>query len=453
MTTLSTFGKTFQEKLSYLILLDRTFADRMQEVLKIEFLEAKYLQWFVEKIFEYRNEYKVHPAKDTVESIILSKLPSENEIIQKQVRDYYARIVSVTIDDADFIKKESLDFCRKQKLHEAMLESTKLIKSNSFEQISTIINAALKAGAEVDSGHDFIKDFEKRYVENVRNPIPTGWSQIDEITSGGLGRGEYGFVIAPTGAGKTFFLVHLGAEALKKGLNVVFYSLELSAEVIGLRFDACLSGIPIDELRDHKEEIFKTISGIPGKLVIKRYPKKTASFQTIRLHLETLKSRGFVPDMIIVDYLEILKAVQSKKELRHEIGDSYDEFEAICQEQGCVGWTASQTNRSGVNSDLVTTDEISEAFNKCFGSYLILTLTRKTHDKQNNTGKIFVAKNRNGPDGVTFDVFMDPAIASIRVIGTHDDDSDSLSLVDEEEDKRRLREKYKKFKEKQNRGN
>ena len=452
MTSLSSFGKNFQEKLSFLILLDRPFADRMQEVLNVEFLEAKYLQWFVEQIFEYRNQYKLHPSKETIESILLSKLSIENEIIQKQVREYYARIGSTIIDDGEFVKKESLDFCRKQKLHEAMMESAKLLKSNSFDQISAIINNALKAGSEVDTGHDYLKDFEKRYIENVRNPISTGWSQIDNITAGGIGRGEYGFVIAPTGVGKTFFLVHLGAEALKKSLNVVFYSLELSAEAIGLRFDACLSGVPIDELKGHQEELFKIVSGIPGKLIIKRYPKKTASFQTIKMHLESLKTRGFIPDMIIVDYLEILKTIQFKKELRHEIGDSYDEFESICQEMNCVGFTASQSNRNGVNSDLVTTEEISEAFNKCFGAYLIMTLTRKAQDKQNNTGKLFVAKNRNGIDGIVYDVFMDPAIASIKIIGEHSSDNDSLSLFDEDEDKRRLREKYKKYKEKQGKG-
>lgn len=451
----SNYGKTFQEKLAFLILEDRVFSDRMLEVLDVDFFESKYLQGFTSRIFDYKKKFKAQPARDTMEVILRTSLEKENEVLQKQMRDYYARMVANSqIDDAEFIKNESLDFCRKQKLHEAMIKSASLLKTNSFDEISKLINNALKAGAEVEPGHDYMKDFEKRYVENVRNPIPTGWEKLDELTSGGLGRGEYGLILAPTGAGKSQCLVHLGCQALKQGKNVVYYTLELSSEVIGLRFDACLTGIPLGELKNNKDKIFQEISKIPGQLVIKQYPKKSVSMMTIKNHLQGLKNQGFNVDMIVLDYLDLLKASTNKnKELRHEIGDTYDEFEAICQEDKMVGWTASQTNRTGLSSSTVQMDQTSEALNKNFGSYLTLGLARTQEDKNKNTGRLSICKNRNGPDGMTFNIFMDAANVDIKILDEYDYRSQAVSLVDTTEQKRRMREKYKKYNKAENGGN
>ena len=109
-------------------------------------------------------------------------------------------------------------FCRKQKLKEAIVKSVKLLQKSSFDDVSKVINDALKLGANNDYGYDYVKDFEERFQIKARNPITTGWDQIDLICRNGLGRGELGVVIAPTGAGKSMVLVHLGAEALKLSL-------------------------------------------------------------------------------------------------------------------------------------------------------------------------------------------------------------------------------------------
>lgn len=446
MDNLSIYGKNFQDKLSFLILEDRVFADRMMEVLKVEFLELRYQQWFVETVFDYKKQYKTHPSKETIETIIKSSL-NKDELLQKMVSEFYARMHSSIIEDAPFIKNTAIEFCRKQRLHEAMLKAAALLKTNSFDEIKLVIDNALKAGNEIDTGHDYIKDFEKRYIDNVRFPIPTGWDKIDEITNGGLGRGEYGFILAPTGAGKSQCLVHLGSNALKNGLNVVYYTLELRSEVIGQRFDSCVTNIPINELKEHKDEVLKKITSIKGNLRIKFFPKKSVSLNSIKIHLEKIKSEGFVPDMIILDYLDLLKSVSLKKELRHEIGETYDEFESLNQELNTVGWTASQTNAVGFGSDVVMMNHASEAFNKNFGSYLTLGLSRDNHDKTNNTGKLSVCKNRNGPDGVVYNIFMDPANVNIKVLDVYDSNVILPSMSNPEEEKRRMSLKYKKYKE------
>ncbi|MEY4573604.1 MAG: hypothetical protein RLZ10_2895, partial [Bacteroidota bacterium] len=116
----SRFGKVFQENLVQLMLIDRPFCDQIKEVMDIQFLELKYLQIFVQRIFDYKDKYKVHPTYDIMTSIIRNTLDDENEALQKQVRDYFARIHNKEIDGPDYIKETSLDFCKKQKLKEAM---------------------------------------------------------------------------------------------------------------------------------------------------------------------------------------------------------------------------------------------------------------------------------------------------------------------------------------------
>lgn len=414
--TLSRFGKSFQEKLCQLILEDRPFCDQISEVLNINFLELKYLQVFIETIFDYRERYKTHPSYDLMATMLKSGLREENDGIKKQVREYYARIMSGSVQGADYIKEQAIDFCKKQVLKEAMIKSVKLLKTSSYDEIQKIINEALKLGVENNFGHDYLKDFEQRFVLQVRNPVSTGWERIDDLCKGGLGRRELGVVIAPTGAGKSMVLAHLGSQAVKEGKTVVHYTLELADTVVGQRYDSCISGVPLGDLLRNKEKIFDAVQDIEGELIIKEYPTKSASTSTIKSHIEKLKKRGIEPDLIIVDYADLLKPVRSSSEKRHELENIYEELRAIAQVYDCPLWTASQTNRSGLNAEVITMESISEAFNKCFVADFIFSLSRTIQDKQANKGRVFIAKNRNGPDGLIFPTFIDWSSICMKVL-------------------------------------
>jgi len=444
----SKYGKTFQEKLTFLILDDRVFSDRMMEVLNVEFLEFKYLQCFVEKVFHYKKKYGTQPSHDTLKTVVKTGFEAENEVLQKQIRDYYARVLSDVniLESAEYVKDTALDFCRKQKLREAMVKSTTLLQKCSFDEISVLINDALKAGADADFGYDYIKDFEKRFIANGRDTITTGWEKVDEITGGGGGRSELGVVIAPTGVGKSMVLVHLGATAIKAGMTVVHYTLELAETVIASRYDACITGIQLNDLQDRKEDIKDEIDDVDGRLIIKEYPTKTATTNTIRAHIEKLKQQGIFPDMIIVDYADLLRTLATRREKREELESIYEELRAIMQEHKCVGWTASQTNRTGLNQEIITMQSISEAFNKCFIADFIFSVSRTAEDKQKNGGRIYIAKNRNGADGIVFSIFMDPANVDIKVLGRQEaNDGATSPALTKEEQLKFLLDKYNKL--------
>jgi replicative DNA helicase len=449
----SRYGTNFQENLVQVMLDDRVFADQIVEVLDLEFLELGYLQLFVKKMFAYRDKYGSHPSRDTMTTVIRAEIDDENEVAQQQVRKYYARVLSTdsSIENADHIKEVALDFCKKQKLKSAMLKCVGLIRSSSYDEISKTINDALKLGADSNFGYDYLADFEERFQIKSRNPISTGWDLIDKITNGGLGTGELGVIIAPTGVGKSMALAHLGAEAIRSGLTVVHYTLELSDTVVAIRYDSVITGIPLDQIFSHKNKVHEFVQEVKGKLVVKEYPTKTATTTHIKNHLDRLKRRGIKPDLVIVDYGDLLRPVKSQREKRIELESIYEELRSIAQLYELPVWTASQTNRSGLNAEVITMEAISEAFNKCFVADFICTISRTVEDKNSNEGRMYVAKNRNGPDGMVFPMFIDTRSVVLKVL-SQTAASQAVMVPSSKDQSEILKERYKTFREQQKKG-
>jgi replicative DNA helicase len=172
------------------------------------------------------------------------------------------------------------------------------------------------------------------------------------------------------------------------------------------------------------------IETIDGSLIIKEYPTKSASVQTIKNHIEKLKKRGIHPDIILCDYADLLRPPRQSNEKRHELEETYEGLRALAQIYEIPVWTASQTNRSGLNAEVITMEAISEAFNKCFVADFIFSLSRTVQDKQSNKGRMFIAKNRNGPDGLVFPCFVDWSDVTIKVLNREDNDMEMPSAKD-----------------------
>jgi len=440
--TFQKFGKNFQENLCHLMLQDRTFCDQISEVIDVEFIQYEHLRIFVKMLLDYRTKYRQHPSYETMATIITSEVVNYTEALKKQLTQFYAKVINNSeIESVEFIKDNAIDFCRKQVLKKAMIQSVHLLKSSSFEEIQKVIEEAMKLGTNVDFGHDWHMDVDDRYRIKTRNPITTGFARFDEITQGGFGQSELGVVIAPTGAGKSMALVHIGATALKESKTVVYYTLELAEAVVGQRFDSCITKIKLNDLLRNKLNVVEKLKEINGHLIIKEYPSKSASTQTIRSHIERLKKRGINPDMIIVDYADLLKPVKSQGEKRHELESIYEELRGVAQREKCTVVTASQTNRGGLNAEVITMESISEAFSKCFVADFIFSLSRTPQDKQANTGRVFIAKNRNGPDGLVFPIFADWSNVTMKVLDKSENEEDKPEMSSKD-NLRFLKQKY-----------
>jgi replicative DNA helicase len=134
-------------------------------------------------------------------------------------------------------------------------------------------------------------------------------------------------------------------------------------------------------------------------------------------------------------------AAISGSEKRHQLEGIYEDLRGLAGELEVAVITASQTNRQAVNAEIITMEAISEAFNKCFVADFIMTLSRTIKDRNANTGRVFIAKNRNGADGLIYNIFMDTSNVSIKVI----ESSGSMKEFQERslnDAKKSLKEKY-----------
>ena len=158
-----------------------------------------------------------------------------------------------------------------------------------------------------------MQTLKRAFIKKSRDPITTGWQDIDDISKGGLGKGELGVVVAPTGAGKSMVLGPPRCPSPQGRKNVLHYTLELADTVVAGRYDAAITGVELKNLTVFKEKIYDEIRDIEGKLIIKEYPTRSASIQTIKNHVEKLKRRNFEPDMIIVDYGDLIRPENRRK--------------------------------------------------------------------------------------------------------------------------------------------
>ena len=239
-------------------------------------------------------------------------------------------------------------------------------------------------------------------------------------------------------------LVSLGANALKRGKNVVHYTFELTETAVGIRYDSHLTEIPSNEIQDSKQEVMDKYKNMElGKLIIKEYPTGTATVNTLRNHLEKLSLRGFVPNLILIDYADIMRSSREYDALRLELKLIYEELRNLAMEKNIPIWTASQANRDSSNSDIVGLENMSESYGKAMVADVVLSLSRKPAEKATGMGRLFVAKNRAGRDGILFPIHIDTARSTIKVLDEGELTLQEAITQDDSSRKNVLREKWK----------
>lgn len=408
------YGKQFQEGIFHGLLTDHPWAAQMMEVMRPEFFDVKYLEFLCQKYFQYFNKYKCFPSMGLLVPIIKEDLAeSDDSIMLDQIVDYLHRLkTSPNMGDLQYVKDKSLDFCKRQAFREALEKAVDLISTDKFESVVGLMKDAVAVGLPSSVGHDFFEDAEARFVKSRRQCCPTGLERLDakDILQGGLGRGEIGVITAATGVGKSHFLVALGANAMRVGKNVVHYTFELTETAVGIRYDSNLCNIPSNEVPDSKELIMSRYEKMElGRLIIKEYPTGSASVHTIRNHLEKVMMKGFIPSLVVIDYADVMRSTRQFDSLRHELKLIYEELRNLSMDMNIPIWTASQSNRSGSTADVVGLENMSEAYGKAMVADVVLSLSRKPMEKDKGVGRLFIAKNRAGRDGVLFPVAIDTA--------------------------------------------
>ena len=343
---LSIYGTAFQIKVLSSLLTDLKFLQTSSDILNGDVFDSDSNKWLVNETINYFLEHKTIPTLDVLK-IKINEI--EDKVLQVAIIDTLREVWKhVESTDLDFVKEKCLDFCKNQVLKNAILESVNLLENQDYDGIKSLIDKSMSVGTERDIGHEYITSLEERLTDSVRMVVPTGWDIIDEVMDGGLGAGELGVIVAPAGIGKTWMLQAIGASGMKKGLTVVHYSLELNQTYVGLRYDTVFSGITTQNIKFQKDEVKKIIDSIEGKMIIKYYPTRAATVNTLAAHLKQLELKNIKPDLVVVDYADILRDNSGMREVRHQLGAVYEDLRGLAGELKVPIWTASQANRSAL---------------------------------------------------------------------------------------------------------
>jgi replicative DNA helicase len=396
---LNAYGVGFQIKVLSSLLKHREFLQGIHDILEEDYFDNPAHKWIVEEILKYFYKYHATPTLDALQ-VEVKKI--DNDVLKVSVIEQLKESYKASNEDREYVEQEFSNFCKNQQLKKALLSSVDLLEKGQYDDIRYLIDTALKAGQDKNIGHEYEKDTEVRYREEERKAIPTSWEHLNELLMGGLGAGDLGLVFGNPGGGKSWFLVNIGAKAASMGFNVCHYTLELSEFYVGRRYDSVFTGIGVQDLHKHRGEIDEIVGKVTGKLIIKEFAMGKASIANIESHIQKCRDLGYPPDLVIIDYVDLLKSKRKSIDRKDEIDDVYTSTKGMARELNVPIWTVSQVNRAGAKDDIIEGDKAAGSYNKMMIADFAISLSRKRADKVNGTGRIHIMKNRYGSDGMTY---------------------------------------------------
>jgi len=225
---------------------------------------------------------------------------------------------------------------------------------------------------------------------------------MNESLEGGLAAKELAMVVAPPGVGKSLYLANQAARSVIDGHNVLYVSLEMSEDRVAQRMDSIFTQVKQSDLKHRRSTIIERFDKIKkakpnmGSLRIKEFPTKRATVSTLRSFLSQLRNaEDFEPDVIIVDYLELLSTDATLKEYQAQERLA-QELRGLAIEHKCLLWTATQTNREGKRVSLITDTELADSYGKTRVCDLVFSVNQNELEFDKGEARIYVIKSRNG---------------------------------------------------------
>lgn len=413
LNQLNQYGVGFQVKVLSSLLRHKEFLQNIHDILEEEYFDNPAHKWIVEEILKYHYKYHTTPSLDALQ-VEVKKI--DNEVLKVSVIEQLKEAYKASNEDQEYVEQEFANFCKNQQLKKALLSSVDLLEKGQYDDIRYLIDSALKAGMDKNLGHEYEKDTESRYRAEDRNPIPTPWPHVNEMLQGGLGAGDVGIIFGNPGGGKSWMLTALGAMPVSLGYTVAHYTLELSEGYMGRRYDATFTGLRVQDLGLHRQEVNDMVEKLKGKLIIKEFSMGKASISSIEAHIQKMTDLGTRPDLIIIDYVDLLKSKRKSIDRKDEIDDIYISTKALARDLKLPIWTVSQVNRAGAKDDVIEGDKAAGSYNKIMIADFAMSLSRKRLDKVNGTGRCHIMKNRYGGDGMTYPVKINTENGNIEIL-------------------------------------
>lgn len=396
--------------LSSLIYSDE-YARKIIPFLKLEYFEHRTDRVVAEEIVKHFNKYNKHISREA----LLIELSNRDDIGAKEALDVEKIVKGLkqTETAIEWLVDSTETFFKKRAVYNAILESIQVIQGEntklSEDSIPGILQEALSVSFDTNVGHDYLEDAESRYdfYHLKEDGILFDLELMNKITGGvGLRKSTLTAIASRTGGGKSLMMCHVAASTLMQGKNVLYISMEMSEERIAERIDANLFNTEIQNLKYLPESTFKSrVDGIKnktqGRLIVKEYPTGSAHAGHFRALIEELKQKkNFVPDLIVVDYINICASQRIRANAN---ANSYtlvksiaEELRAIAQEYKVPMLTATQLNRGGIDSSDVEMTDTSESMGLVHSLDLYYALIRT--EELDALGQVMVKqlKNRYG---------------------------------------------------------
>jgi len=416
---LENYGPQFQIKVISALLTHKEYLTNIHDIISEEYWDNQAQKWIIKEIIKYYDKWHTTPSMDVLK-VELQRLT--NDVLKISIREQLKAAYEASDEDLKYVQEEFSTFCKNQQLKKALLGSVDLLNAGDFDGIKFLVESALKAGNDKNIGHEYNKDIESRFREDARTTIPTPWEPINDILQGGLGNGDFGLIFGNPGGGKSWSLVALGGYAVRAGYNVLHYTLELGEDYVGRRYDAFFTKTPVDSILKNREKVENMITELPGELIIKEFPTGRATISTIESHIRKVTDLGTKPDLVIIDYVDLLSTKKRTADRKGEIDDIYTSTKGLARELNIPIWSVSQVNRAGAKDDVIEGDKAAGSYDKIMITDFCLSLSRKAKDKVNGTGRFHIMKNRYGMDGLTYGVKADTSTGHFEV---HDYDPDA----------------------------
>lgn len=391
------------------LIYDSNYASKVIPFVKTEYFEKSEHSIVVDEIVKFYNKYNSTPTKDELK-IELSNRPKMSDKMLEEVINVVDSIKKDNSDEAWIIEKTE-EYFKERALTLAVLTSADILtgasKTKDKNQILMKVQEALAVSFDSNLGHDYFDHVEERYesYHRIEDKISWGIKSLDDITNGGISKKNLVCAVAPTGSGKSLFMCAIASNAIRQGLNVLYISMEMSEVRVAERIDAnlmrdCIYNIHKLDLKQYTSKLENLKKRKHGRLIIKEYPTSGANTNHFKSLMNELKlKQGFVPDLVVVDYMNICSSSRVSPGQTNSYGyikAISEELRGMAVEYNVAVMTATQTNRNGFNNSNIDITDTSESIGITYIMDFMFALIRTEALDENNEILVKQLKNRYG---------------------------------------------------------
>ena len=400
------YGYDIQKVYLEVMLTDAASFVRCQSVFDPKSFDKK-LQPAADFITKYVAQYNTLPTFEMVNAASKADLTDPGQL---QEAHY------------DWLLNEFETFARHKALEAAILKSADLLEKGEYGPVEELIKKAVQIGLQKDLGTDYFGDPKGRLeaIKSRNGQISTGWAALDSKLFGGFNRGELNIFAGGSGAGKSLFLANLGVNWAMMGLNVLYLTFELSENLVSMRIDSMVTGVPT-------RDVFKSIDDV--ELKVKMIGRQSGAFQVKYMPSSKTANdiRSFVKeyeiktgkkiDVLLIDYLDLMMPLGVKVSAENLfVKDKYvsEELRNLSMELNTITVTASQLNRAAVEEVEFDHSHISGGLSKIQTADNVIGIFTSRAMRERGRYQIQLMKTRSS-SGVGAKVDLEFDIDTLRI--------------------------------------